>query len=516
MRQAVRALVVLLFVIAGSLSAQDAERGKVLYDKWCAGCHGDTGAGDGEAAAFMLPRPRDFTGAVYQIRTTASGELPTDDDLRSVIDNGMPGTTMPGWRDELNGGERDDVIAYIKSFSRFFGDDYVPEPITAGRKPGGPSEDDLAEGRRLFVDDLQCVDCHGDLGRGNGPSAREQTDDWGFPIRVADLTQPWNFNGGGAVDDIYIRLRTGLDGTPMPSQSDVIDAEIITDEQLWRVAQYVKSLSPDGEPQRRDVVRAARLEGNLPSSPDDPLWDDIEAYYIPMVGQITIKPRWFSPTVDGLWVRAAHDDQTLTVKLSWNDPTQSPDPDWDVYFQGVIATMTDVDAPHLTEQGPDLIGIQFPLEPPEGMELPFFLGGDARNPVYMWQWTSSPDAVAEGTATGLGTFAPTGGAPQPQVTHAASFADGQWELQLTCALTPADPSAAVAFTPGEPLPIGFYAADGTDGEDGVRGSVSAWYAIYLDVPTPPRVFVAPIVAVVLTAGLAFGIVWRAQRRERGA
>jgi hypothetical protein len=75
---------------------------------------------------------------------------------------------------------------------------------------------------------------------------------------------------------------------------------------------------------------------------------------------------------------------------------------------------------------------------------------------------------------------------------------------------------AVAFTPGEALPIGFYAADGTDGEDAVRGSVSAWYAIYLNVPTPPRVFVAPIVAVVLTAGLAFGIVWRAQRREREA
>ena len=43
------------------LSAQDLENGKILYDKWCSGCHGMTGAGDGDAAHYMLPRPRDFT-----------------------------------------------------------------------------------------------------------------------------------------------------------------------------------------------------------------------------------------------------------------------------------------------------------------------------------------------------------------------------------------------------------------------------------------------------------------------
>ncbi|MCH8936138.1 MAG: c-type cytochrome [Gemmatimonadetes bacterium] len=496
-----------------SLEAQDVERGKQLYEKWCTGCHGDTGAGDGEAAAFMLPRPRDFTMAVYQVRTTASGELPTDEDLRQVIDNGMPGTTMPGWRDKLSGGERDDVIAYIKTFSRFF-DGTAPEPISIGRKPGRPSESDLEDGRGLFVDDLECIRCHGMQGRGDGNSAPELTDDWGFPVRTADLSENWNFNGGGTVDDIYIRMRTGLDGTPMPSNSDVIDAGIITDEQLWRIAQYVRSLSPDEAPQPRDVVRAARFEGALPSGPEDPLWDNVEPYYIPMVGQIVIKPRWFAPTVDGIWVRAAHDGRNLAVKLTWNDPSRSPDPEWEPFFQGMVETLTDVDAPHVEEQGPDRIGIQFPLDPPEGLELPFFMGGDPRHPVYMWQWTSSPDRVREGTATGMGSFAPIAGAPQ--VAHSATFADGQWQVQFTRALVPADPSVAVPFTPGEPLPIGFFAADGTAGEGGVRGSISAWYAIYLDVPTPPRVFVAPIVAVVLSAGLGFGIVWRAQRRERRA
>ena len=58
------------------------------------------------------------------------------------------------------------------------------------------------------------------------------------------------------------------------------------------------------------------------------------------------------------------------------------------------------------------------------------------------------------------------------------------------------------------------AADGSNAEDDTRGSVSAWYAIYLDVPTPPRVYIAPIVTMLLTAGLGTMVVMQAQRRER--
>src|SRR5574341_1267360 len=77
-----------------ALLAQDTTAGKAVYDKWCAGCHGDGGAGDGPGATAMLPRPRDFTLGIYQIRTTATGQLPTDDDLLRAIDHGIPGTAM--------------------------------------------------------------------------------------------------------------------------------------------------------------------------------------------------------------------------------------------------------------------------------------------------------------------------------------------------------------------------------------------------------------------------------------
>src|SRR3989454_5691347 len=116
------ALIVMLPSPGSRLPVQDTTHGKTVYVKWCAGCHGDDGAGAGAAAAYMLPRPRNFTVGLYKIRTTASGQLPTDADLLRAIDDGLPGSAMPGWKGRLSDTERRDVMAYIKTFSSFFAD----------------------------------------------------------------------------------------------------------------------------------------------------------------------------------------------------------------------------------------------------------------------------------------------------------------------------------------------------------------------------------------------------------
>ena len=116
MTKCVRAFVLALVVAAPTVAVAQgaAEQGKVLYEKWCAQCHGETGEGNGPAAHYMYPRPRDFVAALYQVRSTASGALPTDDDIMWAIDNGLPGTTMPGWKDHLSTSERRALLAYIK------------------------------------------------------------------------------------------------------------------------------------------------------------------------------------------------------------------------------------------------------------------------------------------------------------------------------------------------------------------------------------------------------------------
>jgi cytochrome c oxidase cbb3-type subunit 2 len=487
---------------ATTLTAQD---GKVVYTKWCAGCHGDTGAGDGVGSKTMLPHPRDFTKAVYKIRTTASGEIPTDDDLRHVIEVGMPGTAMPEWKSRLSAGEITSVIGYIKSFSA----SSFKTPAKAIAIAKAPSGSGVDEGKAVFQK-LECAKCHGMAGRADGKSAPTLKDDYGNPIRPADLTENWKFRGGNAVSDIYTRLRTGLDGTPMPSFQDAIENKLITDEQLWRVAQYVHSLSPEKTPEPREVVRAARAD-RLPSAPNDAAWNSVERFWVPLVGQIIAKPRWFAPTVDGLWVQALHDGRSLALRVSWDDPSKSPDPVWEEWIGRMSKTLTDVDGPLATQQGPDRLVVHWTHNPSDETRRPYFLGGDAKSPAYAWRW-SSELRVEEGTETGLGKFAAL---PNGQVTQSARYADGQWQVMFTRPLASSDTTKVPRFTTGHAIPVAFFAADGSSGEDEVRGAVSTWYAVYLDVPTPTRVFVAPIAMIALSAGFGMLLVTRAQRREDG-
>jgi DMSO reductase family type II enzyme heme b subunit len=167
-----------------------------------------------------------------------------------------------------------------------------------------------------------------------------------------------------------------------------------------------------------------------------------------------------------------------------------------------------------TQQGPDRVAVQFPVAYGEGAEKPFFLQGNARRPVYLLRWMSSPDRVEVGSATGLGKFAPLAGTPS--VTHQARFDAGEWRVQFTRSLASEDTARSPRFSAGQPIPIGFFVADGSNGEDEVRGAVSGWYALYLDVPTPASVYVAPAVTTLLTAGLGFIVVARARRRERSS
>ena len=43
-----------------------ANRGKALYERYCIFCHGTHGDGRGESAAYLDPKPRDFTQATYK------------------------------------------------------------------------------------------------------------------------------------------------------------------------------------------------------------------------------------------------------------------------------------------------------------------------------------------------------------------------------------------------------------------------------------------------------------------
>ena len=523
-----------LLLVPLAAAAQQAPAGKATYDRWCAGCHGVDGKGEGSGAAEMMPRPRDFTTGKYEIRSTPSGALPTDDDILNVILNGMPGTSMPGWKEKLSNTERRDLVTYLKSFSPFFESQPAPEPVAIASAPSA-NEEALAEGRE-FYEKIECHKCHGPAGRGNGPSAPTLEDDKNRPVRAVDLTENWHFNGGGTVEAIHQRLVTGLNGTPMPSFQDLIAAEFMTEEQLWHVAQYVRSLAPEKPPQVREVVRAALVEGDLPGSVDDPAWESVERFYIPLVGQVIVEPRWFAPMVDGVWVQALHNGSEVALRIVWHDPSESPDPRWDEWTAKVVALMApagaaapaaidttaadttaveaDTTAPASAAAGhPDALVVQFPRSIPPGMERPYFLMGDDRDPVYVWRWESG-GPPRELLARGLARYEPLAGIQPGAVTAEAVYDDGEWRLMLRRTIDGGEIEDRLGFEPGRAIPMALFAWDGSNGESGTQGSIGSWYFLYLDQPTASTVYVAPLIAMLLSAALGVVVVRRAQRRGR--
>ncbi len=223
-------------VTASAITAptEVTETGKTTYKKYCSPCHGEEGKGDGPLARSMLPKPRDFSRGAYKFRTTPSGSLPTDDDIYRTISYGVPNSTMIPW-DILTEEQRLSVIPLLKSFSEAFEARKPDAPVDVGLEVR-PSEKSLAEGKKLYEEKLECWKCHGVEGRGDGPSASEQEDDFGFPIKPFDFTTG-KFKGGNSSRDVYLRFTTGLNGTPMPSF-----AKELTDEQRWCLTHYVMSL----------------------------------------------------------------------------------------------------------------------------------------------------------------------------------------------------------------------------------------------------------------------------------
>jgi len=207
---------------------------KSVYDANCASCHGSNGRGDGPAAGSLDPAPRDFSKGIYKFRSTASGSLPTDDDLARVIAVGLPGTSMPAWKSRLTVAQIGGVVTYVKAFSpRFAAERPAPGKMTPAV---AASADSITRGMKVYAN-LACGACHGDIGTTVGAVAIVLKDDWGHDLKAANLTQPWTFRGGSTAADIYTRLKTGINGTPMPSFADTAK-----DADLWNLANYAVSL----------------------------------------------------------------------------------------------------------------------------------------------------------------------------------------------------------------------------------------------------------------------------------
>ena len=478
--------------------AQSGVAGERIYQERCAFCHGDQGDGNGPVARYLNPRPRTFTLGQFRFRTTASGELPLRQDVIDIVREGVRGTAMPRWEGILTDAEIEAVVDYLTtSFVPFWGT-YDP-PVIEIPDPPRATSGMIEQGAQLYQQ-LQCWKCHGDQGRGDGASAPTLTEETDRPIRPADLTKAWRYKGGSDLVDIYTRFSTGMDGTPMPSFYDVI-----SDEQRWALAAFVQSLQT-GEPTEESVVTATFLSDELPAGPDDSKWEQADPTSHYLTGQVIAGPRWQTPGVDAVTVRALYNTTDLALLIEWNDPFE------DAQTAGsdtAVETGTYIDLEAFPAGGgpfADRLGVQFPRQIPEGIEKPYFAWGQPGKPVNLWIWQAD-GPIQEFNATGLKEE------PAPQATtHVAAnsdWADGHYRLVLTRPLATGDPED-IEFRPGEFIPIAFQAWEGSKGETGTRFSLSSWNSLVLEQPTPLSAY--------LYAGLAVAVVaaaeWWLYRRVR--
>jgi len=227
-------------------------KGKQVYDANCVQCHGPEGKGDGYGAPFLVPPPRDFTGGQFKFRTTAGGQLPTDEDLFRTISRGANGTGMPPWQYLLNDEERWALVDYVKTFDARFASAPPRKPMPLPEPPGRSRS--VARGRDVYAK-MQCSKCHGDDGRGVGPSSNEMVDAKGRHVNARDFTQPGSYRTGWTEREIIRTLETGMNGVPMPSYSGVMSKQ----EEYDLVAYLMSVAGPGAGNQKRQLAKS--MEG---------------------------------------------------------------------------------------------------------------------------------------------------------------------------------------------------------------------------------------------------------------
>ncbi len=228
-----------LQIASGSVGSDQDGAPRGLYREHCAHCHGVTGDGLGPTAAFLNPYPRNYRKGIFKFKSTKRGVKPTHDDLKRILELGIPGTAMPSFV-LLSEPELDALVDYVKylairgeverklieelatdvdfeagerlidvaakegSLSEYnrqinrinsivervvqgWADaESMPVPARPAAWHDDPHllEEKIARGRELFLGKLDCKKCHGVAALGDGETS--DYDDWTKDIFAID------------------------------------------------------------------------------------------------------------------------------------------------------------------------------------------------------------------------------------------------------------------------------------------------------------------------------------------
>jgi mono/diheme cytochrome c family protein len=169
------------------------------------------------------------------------------------VSEGLPGTVMPAWKLTLSDDQRWKVIAYVQqTFSRPVMHDPdegdLPPDYANLTNPVPLTLDALERGKQIFT--RECLVCHGDSGRGDGPyraGLQPSPPDFGDTSLYGTLEKPLYSDA-----DYYWRISEGLPWSAMP-----VWKSQYSEGDRWSLVHYIRAvftqteappeLLPDGE-----------------------------------------------------------------------------------------------------------------------------------------------------------------------------------------------------------------------------------------------------------------------------
>ncbi len=250
--------------IRTSAAAPDSSRGRMVYSKNCAVCHGDKGDGRSRAQASLMPPPRDFTVPAAKTELTPARMI-------TSVTYGRPDTAMVGFKTQLSASDISAVVDYIRAgfmasvdtegISGIRNSRRAMAPDATGTPPAAPAvagpskpvavnmalpmpgslKGDAVKGSAFYMSN--CATCHGTTGDGRGPRA------YFINPKPRNLLHPASRQEFNRVA-IFNAVSAGKQGTEMPAWRQVLNPQEIADVSEFVFQRFIQPLAENAKPSK--------------------------------------------------------------------------------------------------------------------------------------------------------------------------------------------------------------------------------------------------------------------------
>ena len=441
---------------------------RVYEETGCGRCHGEMGRGDGNSAPTLVDDWGNFIRVANLTQPWTFRAGGTREDIYRTMSTGFTGTPMPGFHGSISESDMWAISDYMLYLA------------------GGPPEGDTYEAP--YGNQMTAIGVDVDLDLSN-PDLFADAPSTTFPI-VGQIMEPGRnfyptnyavmaraiFNDDEIAFEIkWHDMRAETVGVSGP------DLQVpVWDDQLVE-----EGLSPLGwGDYAAGAADAGGDEGDFWGDDDDDgggdFWGDEE-----------------ETTEDegDFW---GDDDDTGGGDDFWGD-------DDDDDGGGASAGPTDQ-----TDEFNDAVALQFPQTAPEGIRRPYFIFGDAQNPVDVWFRDTGADAAMYYTGRGSKAITPNEDIDPPETT--VNYDNGEWTVVFKRQRL----RGGIAFEEGEFVPIAFSTWDGFNRERGNKRGLTGWRYVFMQPRETPSPIEPMMKAGLGVLGLEFLIIFFVRRQRKKA